>query len=571
MWSQRAERRRIWLSGGASSISGLCTSCHDGFIAESCGSGSSGLGTGPHPVGVRYSGPATPADGDGVGPPPGEEEDGATRRNESVTLPLYDRRVECTTCHWVHRGPAYVPALRLEHKGGLRKSELCRRCHGAEPEPTRFFPGGLETPRIQHLVSYAGKSDASCPQDAVVLTASDIPLGGTELGAPYGLLLRDGNLLLCDGRGGGVVAFDLATGSFESRRGGDVLQHPVNLVLDATGDLLVADAAHGVQAIDGKGRLRRILGPSGGESLHGLAVSDERVFVSEPGAHRIDVHDHETGDRRESFELALNDNAVVTTTPGWPTDLAVDAEGNLLVTDAAFGQVQRFSPSGDCLQVFGHGYLGKPRGIACDRDGRTYVVDIAHAEVLIIDKEGELLLAFGQPDEGEKGRLHRPAQVTIDYDHSKLFQDRVAPGYEIEYLVAVTDQMGPRLVQIYAFLKPSSGVHGPPTATAHAETPAIVSRPSKTHSSSAGSSHPLFRGKKCETCHVKEADGRADVASCISCHRDWDRRPADHRKSKQCRPVAEADCLACHDPHESPEKALLLAPLEKLCTRCHER
>lgn len=466
-WDESAQRPRLWTSGGESSppaggvVSALCGSCHDGFIEECCGNGSSGLGTRPHPVGVVYRGPVTGEDGDKMGPAPPAS---GAQDPRATLLPLYDRRVECTTCHSEHRGanPEQVPGLRLKHEGGLRESELCRRCHLTEQESPVFFPGASEAPKLQHLVSYVGVSDSSPTRRSVVLSASDKLLAGAELGTPYGLALADGMLLLCDRRGGGVLAFDLGTGSFRGRHGSDVLKRPTNLVRGPTGKLLVTDSTLGVQVLDLSGQLLRILGAPGKKGFHGLVVAEKQVLVTDWQRHRIEAYDRESGEALDAFEVSSPGEEGDRDVPGWPTDLALDPDGNLLVTDATWGHVQRWSPSGERLQVFGGGYLGKPKGIACDRDGRIYVVDAGHAEVLVIDPQGDLLLPFGQPVEGERGRLHRPAQVTVDYEHVGLFARYVSPAREIEYLVAVTDQTGPRLVEVYGFLK--ARVAGSPQA-----------------------------------------------------------------------------------------------------------
>jgi hypothetical protein len=41
----------------------------------------------------------------------------------------------------------------------------------------------------------------------------------------------------------------------------------------------------------------------------------------------------------------------------------------------------------------------------------------------------------------------------VDYANAGLFQKYVAPGYQLEYLILVTNQAGPRKVCVYGFLK----------------------------------------------------------------------------------------------------------------------
>ena len=89
-----------------------------------------------------------------------------------------------------------------------------------------------------------------------------------------------------------------------------------------------------------------------------------------------------------------------------------------------------------------------------DREYRLYAVDAAYSVVQIFNAEGQLLLILGGAGDGP-GDMYLPAQVTIDYDNMELFADQVAPGYEVEYLILVTNQYGPNKINVYGFLKQS--------------------------------------------------------------------------------------------------------------------
>jgi hypothetical protein len=57
---------------------------------------------------------------------------------------------------------------------------------------------------------------------------------------------------------------------------------------------------------------------------------------------------------------------------------------------------------------------------------------------------------FGQGGE-QPGDFQLPAKVTIDYDNVEYFQSFAAPGFRIEYLVLVTSQFGPHLVNVFGY------------------------------------------------------------------------------------------------------------------------
>ena len=57
---------------------------------------------------------------------------------------------------------------------------------------------------------------------------------------------------------------------------------------------------------------------------------------------------------------------------------------------------------------------------------------------------------FGAPD-GSKVGLNLPAKVVVDYDNVAFFQKYAAPDFQIDHLVIVTSQYGPRKVSVYGF------------------------------------------------------------------------------------------------------------------------
>jgi hypothetical protein len=137
------------------------------------------------------------------------------------------------------------------------------------------------------------------------------------------------------------------------------------------------------------------------------------------------------------------------------SDLTLDEEGSIYVTDKAGARITQFDRSGNIRRTIGR--LGdnidefvRPKGIAIDNAGRIWVVDAATEVAKIYDQQARLLLFFGLPG-NEPGMMNLPAKIVLDYDNVDLFQPYAVDGASIEFLVLVSNQYGPNKISIYGF------------------------------------------------------------------------------------------------------------------------
>ena len=168
-------------------------------------------------------------------------------------------------------------------------------------------------------------------------------------------------------------------------------------------------------------------------------------------AHRVEVLDPQSG----ALIHAIGERG---SEPGemlFPNGLAIDAEGQILVTDMLNCRVQVFAPDGRLVRSFGRpgdraGEFSRPKHLAVGSDGTVFVVDAALQRVQVFDSQGRVLMLFGGPGSGP-GNLTLPAGICVDRTLLPHFADRMPAGFAAEYLVFVSDQFGQHRIGVYAF------------------------------------------------------------------------------------------------------------------------
>jgi DNA-binding beta-propeller fold protein YncE len=108
-----------------------------------------------------------------------------------------------------------------------------------------------------------------------------------------------------------------------------------------------------------------------------------------------------------------------------PTGIAVDGNGNVLVTDTGNGRIQKFSSTGAFVTTIGskgtgHGRLAAANGIAIDHVGNIYVADAGHHRVLKLAADGGLIAEWKGPEPGFYG----PRRIAIGPDDSIYVVDQ---------------------------------------------------------------------------------------------------------------------------------------------------
>ncbi len=257
------------------------------------------------------------------------------------------------------------------------------------------------------------------------------------LWTPYGLAEDSkGNLYVADGKVGAVFIFNTETKELQmirhglQARFGDI----IGLAIDDSDRLFVSDTKmHRILVFDKNHKLEGTIA-QGLVDPGGLAVDNENrfLYVADAALDLVLVYDADKLTFLRKLGTPGKNHTLVD--PGqfaMPTNVAVDADGNLYVSDTYNNRIEIFDADGNFIRQFGKagdrpGTFMRPKGIAIDVDGHVWVADAVQDRVQCFTPEGDLLIWMG--GHGTlPGQFRTLAGLYID-KNNRIFTSEQYPG-----------------------------------------------------------------------------------------------------------------------------------------------
>jgi DNA-binding beta-propeller fold protein YncE len=354
------------------------------------------------------------------------------------------------------------------HAADKKKKQATATQKPAEKKPPQdlsklVWPEAPNIPRVRYISYFAGMKfdkEADAQGKKVKQTWMDRLAGAQsqdekftvknfpfQLLGPYGMAVDSkGRLYVADQKVGAIFIFNTETKETELIGNGIQAHFAMinSVVVDDDDRIFVSDGKLGkVMVFDAKhqaqDQIKGLVDPVG------LAIDKENrlLYVVDTQQDQVLVYDADS--LKPLRKIGTGGKKHTLSTPGdfaLPTDVAVDKDGNVYVTDTLNWRVEIFDADGNFISQFGKhcdaiGCFERPKGIALDSDGHIWVVDNGLSLVQAYDRDGQLLGYVGGPGR-LLGQFNDPVGIFID-QNNRMFVSEQYPWGRVQQFRYITD------------------------------------------------------------------------------------------------------------------------------------
>ena len=300
------------------------------------------------------------------------------------------------------------------------------------------------------------------------------------LWTPYGIAVDSkGSVYVADGKVGAIFMFNTETKALTmikhgvQARFGDI----IGLAIDDSDRLFVSDTKfHRIVVFDKAHKVEGTIG-EGMVDPGGMAIDNENrfLYVADAALDQVLVYDADKLTLIRKIGTAGKGHTL--TEPGQfsvPTNVAVDNDGNLYVSDTYNNRIEIFDADGNFIREFGKagdrpGTFSRPKGIAVDADGHVWVADAVEDRVQCFTPEGQLLIWMG--GHGMlPGQFRTLAGLYID-KNNRIFTSEQYPGRVQMFRYFTDDEARAELAKRKAGTEKTKSENAKPAQDATAASP----------------------------------------------------------------------------------------------------